>query len=186
MKRSAYSLFSLVVFITLLSGCSSQPGTEHAVAPKDTEKVEETNQPVQPSPAIEEEKAQVQLFMTDEMALEVVETQAELSYSSETKYETLFQALSIPQGDHAVTLWEDWSLIDSSLVDGVLTLNLDGPEEAVGSSIERLMLLTLLKTMFQFSEVEQVQLFINGEKKQTLSGHMDIHDPFKKQDLADL
>ncbi len=186
MKRSAYSLFSLVVFITLLSGCSSQPGSEQAATPKDPQKVEENIQPVQSAPPIGEGKSQVQLFMTDELALEVVEVQAELSWNSETKFETLFQALSGPQGDHAVSLWEGWSLIDSSLADGFLTLNLSGPGEAVGSGIERLMLLTLLKTMFQFPEVEQVQLLINGEKKQTLSGHVDIHNPFKKQELADL
>lgn len=187
MKRSAYSLFSLVVFITLLSGCSSQPGSEQAATTKDPEKVEENIQPVQSAPTIEEGKSQVQLFMTDELALEVVEVQVELSWNSETKFETLFQALSGPQGDHAVSLWEGWSLIDSSLADGgFLTLNLNGPEEAVGSSIERLMLLTLLKTMFQFPEVEQVQILINGEKKETLSGHVEIHEPFKKRELADL
>lgn len=184
MKRSTYSLFSLVVFMTLLSGCNSQSSTQEVEAKKDTAEVEQ----VVPSPAVKEEKEKtlVQLFMTDESAEEVVELQTELIWNNQSKYKTVFQALTSSHGNTAISLWEDWNLIDASIADGLLTLNLDGPEEGVGSSIERLMLLSLLKTMFQFSEVEKVQILIGGEKKETLSGHIDIFDPFIKQELSDL
>lgn len=59
----------------------------------------------------------------------------------------------------------------------------DLPENLnVGSSGEILVLSAIVNTLTEFPEIEKVQIFIEGEKTETLAGHVDLTEPFERNE----
>ena len=52
-----------------------------------------------------------------------------------------------------------------------------------GSTGEELLVNSVVKTLGEFSEVQQVRFLIDGAEIETLSGHMDLSEPIKKSDV---
>ncbi|MGM0470672.1 MAG: N-acetylmuramoyl-L-alanine amidase [Bacillota bacterium] len=52
-----------------------------------------------------------------------------------------------------------------------------------GSTAEKLLIDSIIKTLTQFSEINQVQILIAGEKNCSISGHLLLNQPQSKKDL---
>ena len=51
-----------------------------------------------------------------------------------------------------------------------------------GSTTERLVINSIVNTLTEFPEINQVQILIEGRKVDTLSGHMDLSAPLKRSE----
>ncbi len=51
-----------------------------------------------------------------------------------------------------------------------------------GSMPEMLMVYSLVNTLTEFPAIKNVQILIEGKKVETISGHMDVFDPLKRND----
>ncbi|RXT14934.1 GerMN domain-containing protein [Ammoniphilus sp. CFH 90114] len=185
MKLKIYGLFLMFVLLTIMTGCSEDSGPPEPQA-NEGEAVQQTESPTN-EPKEEEKKLNFKIYFTDANVLELKEQELEVTWSeSSSKYSLAFQLLAseVPQPD--VSPWEGWQLLNDQFDNGILTVDVMSSNNPVGSSMERMMILSLLQTMFQFEEVTQVQLLLNGQKVETLSGHIDIEKPFSREDVADL
>jgi germination protein M len=183
MKR--WLLLSTMVILTLvLFGCGGgKPGAllTDAAAPKTTE---------EGTGASKEEgagqRAVVVLYYTDEQLMELIPIKKELQWDNEQeKYTLIFDNLTKAPTTSELSLWEGWKVGEIQLTDGILTVDLFPSSAAVGSSAERLMLLSLLQTMFQFEEIKEIKLLIDGSIAETLAGHLEL-TTFTRDSMTDL
>ena len=49
-----------------------------------------------------------------------------------------------------------------------------------GSTGEEFLINSIVDTLTEFKEIEQVKFLIDGQEVETLSGHMDLSEPIKK------
>nr|WP_269438154.1 GerMN domain-containing protein [Phosphitispora fastidiosa] len=86
-----------------------------------------------------------------------------------------------PQEDGlSATIPEGTRLLDINIADGLCTLDLSSEfreNHWGGSSGEILTVYSVVNTLTQFSTVEQVEILIEGQKIDTLAGHMDLSVP---------
>ncbi|MFW5787191.1 MAG: GerMN domain-containing protein [Halanaerobiales bacterium] len=78
------------------------------------------------------------------------------------------------------TIPEDVQLIDINIKDELIKVNFN--QELIenhwgGSTGERLTVYSIVNTLTQFSELEEVMIMIEGEEQETLVGHMDLSGP---------
>lgn len=123
----------------------------------------------------------IKVYFTDDNIEELTEAEAEISYPAEAdKYEAAFQALQTAKTG-TLSLWNKVILRQVELQDGLLTIDITLPDEArLGAGGEALAVDALLKTFFQFDEVKQLELLVDGEKTETLMGHVELEYPYSK------
>jgi spore germination protein GerM len=201
MKAFSFFLLSMVLGAGLISGCSNQISQTDASSKNISSTAKTTvqqtdnesstpNQSDTKSSQVTEATAkqqQVKVYYSDDQAMELKEQTKEIEWKEPTqKYEEAFLLLTHSSDAKLIPLWEGDSVQKVSLSNGLLTLDIK-EEHSIGegTSAERLKVLSVLKTMFQFTEVKKVQLIINGKTSETLSGHLEIQHPFTRESLAD-
>jgi spore germination protein GerM len=202
MKKSSFFLLSIALGVGLLSGCSQQISQtdasgktiSSAAAKPSTQQVEKESPTVNQSDTQSSQKAespaakqQIRTYYSDDQAMGLKEQTKEIEWKEPTqKYAAAFQLLTHSSDANLIALWEGDSVQKASLSNGLLTIDIK-EEHSIGegSSAERLKVLSVLKTMFQFPEIEKVQILINGKTSETLSGHLEIQHPFTRESLAD-
>jgi len=171
----------LLVFSIILlavNGCSQgqNPGQAQPTTGGKVESVTET----------EGNQLEIQLFFADDQALDLLEAKENLVFENENdKYKKAYLALTKSPDEKMVSLWEENDLEQVSFDEGTGTLTFDFKiTDQLGSSGERLQILSLLNTMFQFQEVNKIQ--INNQGQESLNGHVDITEPFTREMIAGL
>ena len=178
MKRLLALLF-FSVSLFFINGCSQDvnPGQAQPAGGKQTET------DTKPEPATDKQM-DIHLYYADDQALDLLETEEKLVFQEDAdKYKLAYLALTKSPNEKMVTLWEENALEQISFNEGTLSFEFK-MTESFGSSAERLQVLSLLKTMFQFPEVNQIQ--IKNQDQESLNGHVDITKPFTREMLADL
>ncbi|MNP43609.1 Sporulation and spore germination [compost metagenome] len=113
------------------------------------------------------------------MDLQAVER--EISFVDESqKYEKAFAALQTPE-EGKISLWHKVVFNSATFSNGLLTLDITLPDEArLGAGGESLAIDALKQTMFQFDEVQQLELTVDGQQVDSLMGHVELEHPFNK------
>lgn len=124
-------------------------------------------------------------YYVDEQLVEILQEERDIQFSSdEEKWKEAWSALQNSQDKKLYSLWENVDLIEANLKDSQLVLNLALPDQLQqGSSGEGLAIQTLINTFGQFKGVKTIQLLVDGEVIETLSGHVSIEHPFAKDDV---
>lgn len=188
MSKKIWSAALLAAVMLMAAGCGQKPGASPGGTP--AQNPPEQNTPGNPSGgngsqgggtqgAPGEQKTEtVEVYYTDQELLDLKKASAEIKYGSEKeKYTAAFKALKAGNGE-LVPLWEKAELKSAELVDGKLTLDLHIPDEArFGAGGEALAVDALKKTMFQFKEVEALQLLVDGKQVESLMGHVGLDNP---------
>ena len=192
---------SIVIACTLLftfAGCSEKTNSTEA-GMNTKEPVSTPAPPTQPAPTNQpkavvpntaptqkqQNELTAKVYYPDKQATNLVEKTKQIHWSTtENKYEAAFKALFQTPDQSLVAVWKEQP-VKVKFENGIVTVDLEKPIQT-GSTVERYMIESLLKTMFQFSEVEKVQILIGGKKVETLSGHIEISQPFTRKSLADL
>ena len=76
-------------------------------------------------------------------------------------------------------------VIDVKVTDGLAEVNFSKEllEKHIGGSSYELMLVgSIVDTLTEFPEVKQVQILVDGERIETINGHMDLVDPLKRNE----
>lgn len=203
--RKIAILLAMVAMLGVAAGCGNKPtasppdnGTESDAALSSGAQQSETQSgEVQkpdndaattgdPDAATQEtttEKLTIQLNFTDSDLMELKQKPREIEYSADrSKYESAFEALQ-KADDGLLSLWEKVVLntVKFEETSGQLNLDISLPDEArLGAGGESLALEALKNTMFQFDEVKQIELTLDGQQVESLMGHVDLEHPMSR------
>lgn len=154
-------------------------------APNQTDKPDESDKPdKQPQKPDEPsvQKQTIEVYYTDPQELELKKSEKEIKFGQENdKYKAAFKALQESGDADLIPLWGKMELKSLEFKQGMVTLDVHMPDEArLGAGGEQFALDALTKTMFQFKEVESIELLVDGQKLESLMGHMDLDHPIKR------
>lgn len=196
MKRKIWIAGLLVLMIAISAGCGQKP----QVAPVPEQPngavtdggATEGNSPEQnnsnPSPntgSTEPENdvitSSIETYFTDDQMMDLIKESTKITYKQENdKYLTALQALQSSNTD-LFSLWAKMQFHSADLKDGQLTIDMTLPDEArLGAGGEALALDALQQTIFQFSEVQSIELLVDGVQVDTLMGHVELEHPMKR------
>ncbi|MNI46658.1 Sporulation and spore germination [compost metagenome] len=124
----------------------------------------------------------IDTYYTNDQMLELVKESKEVTFKEEQdKYITALQSLQNSNNSDLFPLWGKVEFHSAVLKDGVLTINISLPDEArLGAGGEVLALDALKKTMFQFSEVQSIELLVDDQQVDTLMGHEELEHPMTR------
>ncbi|MBA9085279.1 hypothetical protein FHR92_001745 [Fontibacillus solani] len=124
----------------------------------------------------------IEVYFTDDQMMELVKEAKEITYKEEKdKYITALQSLQSSSNPDLFPLWGKVNFHSAVLKDGALTIDITLPDEArLGAGGEVLALDALKKTMFQFSEVQSIELLVDGQQMDTLMGHEELEHPMTR------
>jgi hypothetical protein len=91
------------------------------------------------------------------------------------------KALTKSPDNQAVALFEGFTFLRAEQKDSMLTIDLSLPKEShLGAPGEELLLNSLKKTMFQFKEINEIEVLVDGKKVESLLGHMGLPHPITR------
>jgi hypothetical protein len=165
------------------------PAEDGAQAPAEEKKADSPAEPLESAATdktadeTKEDSMSINVYYTDADQTELLQTSQEISYPSELqKYKQAFLALQRSGSDGQIPLWSESIKIQQiRFENGALTLNISLPDEArLGAGGESLALEALTKTMFQFPEVETLDVLVEGKAVESLMGHVELEHPIKR------
>jgi hypothetical protein len=180
MNKKLVSLLCIVSCIVVLSGCGKVKQTVTAgsatpeVIQSATSAHTETPEPVK--------TIQMNLFYGNEEGDGLVSKAVALDPAKDkTVYLEALNELTKSPDDQSVALFAGFSFLSAELKESTLTIDLILPKESqLGAPGEGLLLDSLKKTMFQFTEIHAIEVLVNGQKVESLLGHMDLPHPIEK------
>lgn len=190
-KKWHKGLAAAAVFTLLLSGCGqSKPPEQNAGAtpPANTEQGSQQGtatppKTTTPAPNQEQNKElKVKAYYSDANFEKLVEKDATISYKQDQdKYKAALEKLKTSPDNQTLPLFKGFTFKKVEFSNGQLTIDLSmSPESHLGSGGEGMLLDALQKTLFQFSEVQAIQVLVDGKQVESLMGHMDLPHPIKR------
>lgn len=138
------------------------------------------------SPEAQKQSKIIDVYYTDKQLMDLVPAKATINYDDKesfSKYVEAFKALQTSEDTELVPLWGKIVLNSIKFEGGQLVLDIHKPIEAqLGAGGEAYALGALTKTMFQFEEVESIELLVDGEKIESLMGHVELEHPMTRSD----
>ncbi|MNE58453.1 Sporulation and spore germination [compost metagenome] len=121
------------------------------------------------------------MFFTDDDLMVLQSVERQINYVDEAdKYTQAFKALQTPEAGK-ISLWEKVVLRSAVYSEGQVTIDIELPDEArLGAGGEAMAIDALKDTMFQFDEVKQLELTVEGQQIDSLMGHVELDHPIKK------
>ncbi|GGD64784.1 GerMN domain-containing protein [Paenibacillus nasutitermitis] len=180
MKRSTASRLLLVLITTAailtVSACGSRTDNTQGGS------VNQQQPAPEPVPLTEKKSETIKVYYADEQLTELLEQQTEIQYEDELdKVKNAYKALQKDGKDGEMSLWKHIDLLDVKLEDSAITLNVHLNDLGrFGAPGEQMAIDALQKTLFQFDEVTSLEILVDGEKEESLMGHVELDHPFTK------
>lgn len=129
-----------------------------------------------------EKEASVQAYYADTEATKLMLKNVTIRYTEEQgKYLAALKALAKSPSADAISLCPNMVFRSAVLAGGTLSVDLTvSDKDRLGSGGEALLLDALKQTLFQFQEVQAIDLLVDGKQTETLMGHMELKHPFKR------
>ncbi|MFK7695770.1 GerMN domain-containing protein [Paenibacillus sp. HJGM_3] len=173
---------AILLLAVSAAGCGSKPTTP-AGTPAPTSTPVAT-QPVQPASTPKEtlKEAKIKAYYSDTDLTKLVEKETSISYAADAdKYKLALQKLQAAPDTTVLPLMKGITIQSAKLENSQVTVNMTISDQGrLGSPGEALLLDALKKTLFQFSEVQTIELLVDGKQTESLMGHMDVPHPMKR------
>lgn len=180
--RTTISLLLLsAALVTAASGCGAKEKSPQENANTGTNVTNGSDQSEQPSSS-DKTKQSIHIYYADQDLTSLVELNREIEYDSpDQKISAALSALQTDGSIDALSLWSKVKFLSASVKDGAVTIDVHLPDEArLGAPGEMLALQALKQTLFQFDDVQSIDVLEDGEAVDTLMGHEELPHPFVK------
>ncbi|MNB75061.1 Sporulation and spore germination [compost metagenome] len=139
------------------------------------------------APAEEKQTQTISVYYTDQQMTVLKESKAPISFTKgDDKYTEAFKALQNSGSGDLISLWGKMELKSLKFENGQIVMDIHKPDEAqLGAGGESFALSALTKTLFQFPEVNSIELLVDGQKVESLMGHADLLHPMTRDNMAD-
>lgn len=181
---------AIMLLLLVLAGCGQatlEKTPKETESPSETTQADPTNTTAQVAPAEPAEPAvpskNIDVYMANGDLTELRKVNVSITYQEEAdKYRLAFIELTRSVDPELEPLWREHHLKGIYMKEGILHVDVViSTDEQLGSTGEMMALLALQNTFFQFDEISEIQILVDGEIQETLMGHVDISKPFKKQ-----
>ena len=142
-----------------------------------------TPQPTQQPAKKEPITSKIKVYYGDDQATKLVEKEVTISYNEDKdKYKAALEALKkAPENGNVVPLAKALGYKSVVFKDGALTVDVSLSDEGrLGSGGESMLLQAIRQTVFQFPEVNSIDILVDGQAAESLMGHMDLPHPIKR------
>lgn len=182
-RRIRNSAIIGLTLIVLLSGCGqAKTPAQGSASQTQTPATQPTPTPA-PTPAVSESKQmKIKVYYGDENAEKLVEQEASITYKEDSgKYAAALKSLTASPDSKNLALLKGFTFNSVALKNGALTVDVSmAPESRLGSGGEAMLLEAMKKTVFQFSEIQSLDILLDGKAVDSLMGHMDLPHPMKR------
>jgi spore germination protein GerM len=183
-KRLLAGAILSISLLAQLSGCGQaktsapDPGAAPGKEPVKTNASQPSQAPVQDN----NKPLQVKVYYGDETGDRLIEQVTTISVKQDSdKYAAALKALSQSPDSKRIALLQGFTVKSAELKNQLLTVDVSmAPEARLGSGGENLLLQAFNKTLFQFSEIQSIELLVDGKKVDSLMGHMELPHPIKR------
>ncbi|WP_281887027.1 GerMN domain-containing protein [Paenibacillus sp. YYML68] len=112
----------------------------------------------------------------------LVEKQSMIEVDTDAdKYKAVFEQLRTAPDEQTVSLAKHITVKSVQLQGSLLTVDMTIPGEArLGAGGEEMLLQAFAQAAFQFKEINALQLLVDGQKVDSLMGHMELQHPIKR------
>lgn len=167
----------MIMIVSFLSGCAAKPVVSNA------EPVQEENNTNTLEATPNQTTETIKAFYSDDELLSLHERDVQITYSSEEeKYKLALQALEQSDVLGEVTLWSGMELTSLKMQSGSLTIDVHLLDDGrLGAPGEELAIQAIGQALYQFSEVQEVNVLVDGQQAETLMGHADLLHPLERQ-----
>lgn len=196
MNRISWRICGLVLLLALASGCGQKPGTAQPSGNEEP-KVEqgagsasnhhssnggENLSSETGTEAPEQQTLSIKSYYTDDQLNDLTEKPQTIRYINEAdKYIAALETLKDSGDSELFSLWKV-EFHSAKLSEGMLTVDITLPDEArLGAGGEALAIEALQNTLFQFQEVESIELLVDGEQVESLMGHVELEHPMTRK-----
>jgi spore germination protein GerM len=188
-KHTVRGILLMGAVVLVLSGCGQKP--TNSLTPSQASEPPAANSQTTPPPnekgvqAAEKEPLHLNIkaYYGDDQATKLVEKEVSISYKEEKdKYTTALWTLKkAPQDSKLIPLADSLGFKSAELKDKKLTLDLTVSSEGrLGAPGEAMLLEAIQKTVFQFPEVDTLDILVDGKPSESLMGHMELPHPMKR------
>ena len=159
---------------------------EETISEEETVAEEEVTEEEEPEEQPEAEEITINVYYSDQMAEYLIAESRIIS--SENKYvDTLYELMKKPIDSALTPLVPDTTVINSVTIEegnAKVDFSQDFLDDRFASdTVDRLLVGSIANTLTQFSEINSITLYIDGEKLDNLGG-LDIQEPvFRQNDL---
>ncbi|WP_340024385.1 GerMN domain-containing protein [Paenibacillus sp. FSL K6-1096] len=162
-----------VISATATPEATSTPEPTATAAP------EKTDKPAAP----EKQSLSIKVFYTDPQQMDLVTGEATIAFKDDKeKYTEVFKALQNSSKADQIPLWNKIELKSLEFSNGQVVLDIHKPDEAqLGAGGEALAISALSQTFFQFDEVKNIDVLVDGEQVESLMGHVDLVHPITRE-----
>lgn len=183
MKKSV--CISILLCIIAMAGvaCGSKPTTKSGVSSVPNQEINSAvNGTDKAVDQVNNQTEEIFVYYVDSQVTELKQSKTEINYSNSIdKYEKVFKALQSKSHSDLVSLWSKIELNSMKFHDGVLAIDVHIPDDArLGSGGELLALDALKETMFQFEELNNLELLIDGKALESFMGHSELEHPISR------
>lgn len=165
---------------------SAQPSASAIPDPSSQPTTGNTDTTAEPSPGStppeEKQSKSIDVYYTDPQMMDLKPAQATIAYKDDIeKYNEAFKALQNSNNADLISLWGKIELKSLKFENGQIVMDIHKPAEAqLGAGGEAFALSALTKTLFQFPEVQSIELLVDGEQVESLMGHADLLHPMTR------
>lgn len=124
----------------------------------------------------------VKTYFVDDNLDKLIERQATVSVKADAdKYAAALNALKTPPEAALSSLCQGITYRTATNDKGNVTIDLTIADNGrLGAPGEELLLQAIRQSMFQFSEVQTIDILVDGKKTESLMGHMSLDHPIKR------
>ena len=168
------------------SGTEEDLATEEEITSEEETSTEEETTEEETEEQAEAEEITINVYYSDQMAEYLIAESRIIS--SENKYvDTLYELMTKPIDNSLTPLMPDTTIINSVIIEesnAKVDLSQEFLDDRfVSDTVDRLLVGSIANTLTQFSEINSITLYVNGEKLDNLGG-LDIQEPvFRQNDL---
>ncbi|MFX3633426.1 MAG: GerMN domain-containing protein [Candidatus Pristimantibacillus sp.] len=177
MRKPAW-LLSLLFIVAITAACGNSGKSDGQAGATLEVPVPSPTQTAEPA----KKQAEVSVFYTNEELSDVIEQKTSIAYDSEIELiKSTLTALQTEPTVQAVSLWKPITIKSVELTEGLVSIDVHLPDEArLGAPGEARVIETLEQTLFQFDFVQSFELLVDGEKMDSLMGHVELEFPFNR------
>ncbi|OMF96408.1 GerMN domain-containing protein [Paenibacillus sp. FSL R7-0337] len=136
------------------------------------------------APAVPEKQSlKIKTYYTDLQQNDLIPAEVSISFKdAKEKYTEAFKTLQKSDKADQIPLWSKIELKSLEFSNGQVVMDIHKPDEAqLGAGGESLAIGALSQMFFQFDEVKNIDVLVDGEQVESLMGHVDLVHPITRE-----